>query len=1231
MTIKLQILDLNQDDYEYNYKITIYGLTDKKKNIVCNVSGFKPYFYLKVPNNWNENYCKDIFLNNIDKRYKSIVELNHVKLKSCKEFLGHNIDEYGYPKKYSFLKLVFCSYRNFNNFKRSIKQFYSRNINTQNQKIKQWINCNLDECDSCLYDSNIPPLIKFIHDTNINPVGWIEIDNYTETTITEFTSDIEVNIKVIDIKPLSIEKINDFKIASFDIECDSSHGSFPVAIKSFEKPSRDILEVYIDMIKNYSEYTIEEKKDLLFDIISSIFKKTNNYNLDNVLLKTSTPNMPEDFIKTEFIVKLDLALSDKFKYKESIQLLTNMLQNLKYDTKSNPIQGDPIIQIGTVFYNYNTKTFKRVIIVIPYNSNDKDICDDIDNIEVIKCDKEETLLYEWMNLIKNENPDFVTGYNILGFDFKYIYERALEIGKYIGKTLYINDKEFYNFGRLNCNNFNNYYFKRCKYTDKNNLFGNVEKIATTYNTVSQIDMDGRIIFDMQKEISKSHNLESYKLDNVSSHFMRGIIDDIKTFKIIDEVLGNKRFIKLYTKNIRQLKKGDYITINTYSNIGEMLFMNGKKFKIDKIIDNILFIDITNIKFKKKELKNYFEIEWCLNKDDVPPSEIFRLHKEGGGSGRAKIAKYCIQDCELCIHLLLSLDIIVNNIGMADVCDVPLNFIFSRGQGIKVTSIVSKVCSMKNTRMPSLIQNKNDGGYEGAIVLDPTSGIYLEDPIAVLDFASLYPSSIIENNVSQETQILDMNYIEHLRKENKLQEMCNIVTYKNYKYVKSDTSKQIKKVLDETNPEITCYFIKSERECERGKIKKNTMGILPTVLDNLLTSRSDTKKLLKKEKDPDIKKILDGRQLSMKLSANSVYGQLGAPTSTIYRPQLAASTTAIGRQHIEDAKNGVFAWAKSVNLLNKPEIIYGDTDSVFVKFSRHTHEKIYNGIDALKYCIRCGIEAGKYVTKNILSSPQDLEYEKTYFPFVLITKKKYIGDLWVYEIDVDKNNFYRNSMGIVMKRRDNAPIVKYVFGNVIEILLIKKNYEIMVNWLEKTLSDILNGKFDEKYFIITKSLRSYYVNPETIAHKVLADRIGKRDPGNKPKSNDRIPFMYQKIQELEQNGYETIIDKKLIGYSKKKIDKLTGEFYKNGKPKNKKISVDDLTKPKYKKIKIQGKPKYKKRNIKPGERIENPHYMIENNIPIDYKYYISNQIMKPVEQVLELHDNYKKGLFDKYLV
>tara|TARA_R110002074_G_scaffold367200_1_gene541259 strand:- start:1522 stop:5142 length:3621 start_codon:yes stop_codon:yes gene_type:complete len=1206
MTIKFQILDFNHDDCNFKYKITLYGLTEDGKNIVCNVNGYKPYYYVKVPNTWSENYCKDIFLKNIDSRYKYVLNLNSVKLSSFNDFFGYNIDENGYIKKYSFLKVVFHNYRCFNSFKKNIEHYYSKNLNTKDIKIKSWIDCNIKECNSCLYDSHVPPIIKFIHDKNINPIGWIEIQNYNDTEAKEFTSDIEVEVSVKNIKSIDNSSINNFKVASFDIECDSSHGAFPLAIKKFDKPSRDIIDTYINMIKNYTEYSIEEKIDLLSDIVKSIFNDTNDYNIDNLLLKCEIPNINANFIEESFIEKIDMSLSDKTKYKESSNILSTKLSNLHYKIK-NPIKGDPIIQIGTVFYNYTEKKFKRVIIVIPYDETDKDICDDLEGIEIIKCQTEETLLYEWMKLIKNENPDFVTGYNILGFDFKYIYERAQELGTIKDKILYIKGKPFYNFGRLNCNNSNKYYFKRCKYTDKNNQFGgNIDNIATAYNTVSQIDMDGRIIFDLQKEISKNHNLESYKLDNVSSHFMRGIIYDIKTIRVINEDHNVKRYIRLYTKNIRQLKKGDYITINTYSNIGEMLYLNGIKFYIYNIIEDIIIIDITNLKVKKKELNSYFKIEWCLNKDDVPPSEIFRLHKEGGGKGRSKVAKYCIQDCELCIQLLLSLDIITDNVGMATVCDVPLSFIFSRGQGIKVTSIVSKICSEKKTRIPTQNKIKNDGGYEGAIVLDPEPGIYLEDPIAVLDFASLYPSSMIEKNVSPETQILDMKYIEKLKRENKLEEKCNIITYKNYKYIKSETSKQIKKVLDESNPEITCYFVKSERESERGDIKKETMGILPTVLDHLLTSRAKTKKELKKEKNPDIRKVLEGRQLSMKLSANSLYGQLGATPSSIYRPELAASTTAIGRGHIEDAKIGVFKWAESVNLLNKPEIVYGDTDSVFVKFSRYTHEKVYEGKEALKYCIRCGIQAGEYITNNILYKPQDLEYEKTYFPFVLISKKRYIGDKWEFEKDVNENKFSRNSMGIVMKRRDNAPIVKYVFGNIIEILLIQKNYEIMVNWLEDTLKKILDKKFDKKYFIITKSLSSYYVNPESISHKVLADRIAKRDPGNKPKANDRIPYVYQVVKEYEQNGFVKI---------KKKVE---NGYYKNGKQKLKTITID-------------GEPKYKKRSIKPGERIENPDYMSENNIPIDYKYYISNQIMKPVEQVLELHKNYKPGLFTKYLL
>ena len=100
-------------------------------------------------------------------------------------------------------------------------------------------------------------------------------------------------------------------------------------------------------------------------------------------------------------------------------------------------------------------------------------------------------------------------------------------------------------------------------------------------------------------------------------------------------------------------------------------------------------------------------------------------------------------------------------------------------------------------------------------------------------------------------------------------------------------------------------------------------------------------------------------------------------------------------------------------------------------------------------------------------------------------------------------------------------------------------------------------------------------------------------------------MYRKIQEYEQNGYEKV---------KKRIH---DGFYKNKKPKYKTIIED-------------GKPKYKKKKIIPGDRIETPIYILENRLDLDYSHYISNQIMKPVEQVLELHSNYKEGIFNKYI-
>ena len=78
--------------------------------------------------------------------------------------------------------------------------------------------------------------------------------------------------------------------------------------------------------------------------------------------------------------------------------------------------------------------------------------------------------------------------------------------------------------------------------------------------------------------------------------------------------------------------------------------------------------------------------------------------------------------------------------------------------------------------------------------------------------------------------------------------------------------------------------------------------MPSVLDELLAARKATKKLIKTAPNEFMANIYDKRQLFIKLTANSLYGQCGAKTSTFYDKDVAASTTATGRKLLIYAKN-----------------------------------------------------------------------------------------------------------------------------------------------------------------------------------------------------------------------------------------------------------------------------------------------------------------------------------------
>jgi DNA polymerase elongation subunit (family B) len=334
--------------------------------------------------------------------------------------------------------------------------------------------------------------------------------------------------------------------------------------------------------------------------------------------------------------------------------------------------------------------------------------------------------------------------------------------------------------------------------------------------------------------------------------------------------------------------------------------------------------------------------------------------------------------------------------------------------------------------------------------------------------------------------------------------------------------------------------------------------MPSILKELLKARKDTRKLIPQQTDDFMKNVLDQRQLGYKVTANSLYGQCGAKTSTFYEKDIAACTTATGRKLLTYAKrvieecygNKLCETEKFGPVLTKAEYIYGDTDSVFFTFNLQKPDGTpIRGKDALEITIEIAQEAA-HLASQFLKGPHDLEYEKTFMPFCLLSKKRYVGML--YETDPNKGK--RKEMGIVLKRRDNAPIVKDIYGGIIDILMKKQNIKEAIEFLKSCLQNIVNEKYAMDKLIITKSLRSGYKNPKSIAHKVLADRITARDPGSKPGPGDRIPFVY-----IASN------DKKALQ----------------------------------------------------GEKIETPSFITENNIKIDYSIYITNQIMKPVQQVFAL--------------
>ena len=1537
----------------------MFGINEQGETCCIIVRNHEPFFYAKVPETWGFE-AKARFIAELKKAIGKFSE-DSILADECKLIRRKALYGFDGGKDHKFLMLKFKNMATMNRVK---ALWYERKGTNSDLRLNP-----RGYKDTQIYEANIPPLLRYFHIKDLSPSGWVKVKGAPIESNKQTTCKYEYNVGHKDVAPQPEKETRvPYKIMSFDIEASSSHGDFPVPIKSYKKLAANIVDACQAAPATRSEVqrmirtAFHDRKSAAIasftphDDIEHIYTKTipTKEQLDAMFQRMwSTPiqtlveeadpevmsnvntiermfeklkaealaaeaeadadaldddDVEDDGERSVFTTAAPAAWSKPNPTASSASLassIPDMLHSSSLDreTKINhmndalcavfpPVEGDKVTFIGSTFLRYGEDR--------PYLNHclALDTCDPVRNAQIVSCTTERKLLQAWTELVQREDPDIIIGYNIFGFDYQFMFHRALEN--------HVED-DFLKLSR----NADEFCGKRDFKTGRVSIEETSIALASGQYDLHYIAMPGRLQIDMYNYFRRDYNLTSYKLDYVGSYFIGD--DIIKVEHRIeadaDEVIPDGKVTRIMSKNLTGLEVGNYVALEETGHSTDP-YKDGQKFRVVAISRTTGHFEIVG--HVTPDMKKH--VRWGVSKDDVTPQDIFRMTNEGPGP-RAVIAKYCIQDCNLVHHLMQKVDVITGYNEMAKICSVPISFLVIRGQGIKLTSYMAKKCRDKNTLMPVIDKGPSGEGYEGAIVLPPKRGLYLDNPVACNDYSSLYPSSMISENLSHDSKVwtkeydLDGNMVRETgEKDPKTRQHIydNLPGY-TYVDVEYDTYRWKPNARGKMEKHLS-----GKKVCRFAQFNDGTKAILPSILEELLAARKATRKLAEQQSDPFMANVLDKRQLAYKVTANSLYGQCGAKTSSFYEVDVAASTTATGRKLLtyakrmveevygdaqcqtskygivhtraeyvygdsvaaytpvyvrlggvidvcpiealaekysanpnewfvckEDGKQtkqvcemmcGVETWSEkgwtrlhrvirhvlaphkkmmriithtgivdvtddhSLILSNGHEIspknveigtkllhcalpqpqpasdevpmitveqarvmgfFFGDgscgeydcdsgkkctwalnnaslefiqkylelckiaypdldwtyndtlessgvykivpkskkygsvaefvrsyrsmmyyqkckiiptsilngtrevresfwngmydadgdkdkngytrvdqknqissacicllaqslgwntslntrsdkmmdiyratmttrvqrkcpdsikkiltlpvvenqcvydlttdnhhfaagignmivhnTDSVFYTFNlSHIDGTPIRGKPALEITIELARQVGD-MASAFLKAPHGWVYEKTLMPFGLLQKKRYFGIL--YETDPNKGK--PKSMGIVLRRRDNAPIVKDVYGGLIDILTKQQDLEAAIKFVRESLQSLVDERVPMDKLIITKSLRSTYKNPQQIAHKVLADRMGKRDPGNKPSSGDRIPFVY--IHNADKKALQ-------------------------------------------------------------GERIETPDYIRANRIKPNYSFYITNQIMKPVAQLFGL--------------
>lgn len=454
----------------------------------------------------------------------------------------------------------------------------------------------------------------------------------------------------------------------------------------------------------------------------------------------------------------------------------------------------------------------------------------------------------------------------------------------------------------------------------------------------------------------------------------------------------------------------------------------------------------------------------------PNRDLTEWYTSGKSKDLARVVDYYVARVQLDLEILEQNELVPRTSEQARLLGIDFFSVFSRGSQFKVESLMFRIAKPENFLLPS--PSRKQVGQQNALeclplVMEPQSAFY-NSPLLVLDFQSLYPSVMIAYNYCYSTFL---GRVASWRGQNKM----GFTDYQR-------RQRLLELLKDHVNiaPNGMIYV--------KPDIRKS---LLAKMLGEILETRVMVKSGMKVDKDDKtLQRLLNNRQLALKLIANVTYGYTSASFSgRMPCSEIADSIVQTGRETLEKA----IALIHSVEKWGA-EVVYGDTDSLFVYLKGRTKDEAFD----------IGAEIAKTIT-DMNPRPVKLKFEKVYLPCVLLAKKRYVG--FKYESKTQEEPDF-DAKGIETVRRDGTPAEQKIEEKALKILFQTADLSQVKKYFQRQCSKIMQGKVSIQDFCFAKEVKlgTYSDKGPPPPGALISTKRMLEDPRAEPQYGERVPYV-----------------------------------------------------------------------------------------------------------------------------